>query len=182
MRVIGLALHCPRRADSARLAHVCWSGSSGGHHPSPDDRPTSCSTRRPISLGGLRYGRQFHCRPSLRRPGLSMPRLIPSLGTRSPPSTSYLAQLCPTRTARSGSAAIEVLGELLVTAVTLHGGCCMPRLGERGISLTDPGCGHYLDRREFGLDVESACGRWGGESPSSTECREITRKEHVAGS
>jgi hypothetical protein len=35
VRVVGLALHCPRRADSAKLAHVCWSGSSGGHHPSP---------------------------------------------------------------------------------------------------------------------------------------------------
>jgi hypothetical protein len=35
LRVVGLALHCPRRADSAKLIHVCGSGSSGGHHPSP---------------------------------------------------------------------------------------------------------------------------------------------------
>ncbi len=91
-RVVVLVSHCPQRADSAKLAHVCGSGSSGGHHPSPDDRPTSCSTRRPISLGGLRCGRQFHCRPSLRRPGLSMPRVTCVLGTRSPPWASYLAQ------------------------------------------------------------------------------------------
>ncbi len=36
LRVVGLALHCPRRADSAKLVHVCWSGRSGGHDPSPD--------------------------------------------------------------------------------------------------------------------------------------------------
>jgi hypothetical protein len=35
VRVVGLALQCPQRADSAKLAHVGWSGRSGGHHPSP---------------------------------------------------------------------------------------------------------------------------------------------------
>jgi len=104
MRVVGLALHCPRRADSAKLAHECRSGSSDGHHPSQDDRPTSYSTRRPISLGGLRCGRQFHCRPSLRRPGLSVPRVTRTLGTKCLPATSYLAQGCPTRSERSGRA------------------------------------------------------------------------------
>jgi hypothetical protein len=54
--------------------------------------PTSVCSRRPSASGGLRCGRQFHCRPALRRPGLSMPRLILSLGTRSPPLASYLAQ------------------------------------------------------------------------------------------
>jgi hypothetical protein len=34
LRVVELALHCRRRADSAKLARVCGSGSSGGHHPS----------------------------------------------------------------------------------------------------------------------------------------------------
>ena len=52
----GLESHCQRRADSAKLAHVCRSGSSGGHHPSPDDRPTSYSTGRPNSLGGAATG------------------------------------------------------------------------------------------------------------------------------
>ncbi len=98
MRGAVFASHCPRWADSAKLAHVCWTGSSGGHHPSPDDRPTSYSTRRQISLGGLLYGRQFHCRPSLRRPGLFMPRVSRVLGTRSPPLASYLAQCAQRRT------------------------------------------------------------------------------------
>jgi hypothetical protein len=44
-----------------------------------------------------RYGRQFHCRPALRRPTLSMPRLSPALGTRSPPLASYLAQCAQRR-------------------------------------------------------------------------------------
>jgi hypothetical protein len=30
-----LELHCLRRAESAKLARACWSGSSGGHHSSP---------------------------------------------------------------------------------------------------------------------------------------------------
>ncbi len=70
-------------------------------------RPTSCSKRRRISLGGLRYGRQFHCRPALRRPGLFMPRLSRVLGTRSPPLASYLAQRCPTSSAGFVSATVE---------------------------------------------------------------------------
>ncbi len=51
--------------------------------------PTSVCSRRPSASGGLRCGRQFHCRPSLRRPGLSMPRLILSLGTKCHPSAFY---------------------------------------------------------------------------------------------
>ncbi len=92
MRVVEIALHCQRRADSAKLFHECRSGSSDGHHPSPDDRPTSYSTGRQISLGGLRCGRQFHCRTSLRRPGLFTPPVNRALGTRSPPLASYLVQ------------------------------------------------------------------------------------------
>ena len=72
-----------------------------------------------------RYGRQFHCRPSLRRPGLSMPTLILSLGTRSPPLPSYLAQWCPTSTGTSGRAAFGRIEQSLFTAVlnsvSLHG-------------------------------------------------------------
>ncbi len=92
MRVVGLALHCPQRTDSAKLAHVSWSGSSGGHHPWPDDRPTSFSTRRPISLCGTATG--VNCIVALRAavPGLSMPRVSRALATRSPPLASYLAQ------------------------------------------------------------------------------------------
>ncbi len=33
MRVVESALHCQPRADSAKLAHECRSGSSDGHHP-----------------------------------------------------------------------------------------------------------------------------------------------------
>ncbi len=33
MRVVEIALHCQRRADSAKLLHECRSGSSDGHHP-----------------------------------------------------------------------------------------------------------------------------------------------------
>ncbi len=55
-----------------------------------------------------RYGRQFHCRPSLCRPGLSMPRVNRTLGTRSPPLASYLVQLCPTPADGSGRAAFNV--------------------------------------------------------------------------
>ncbi len=48
LRVAGVAVHCQRKADSAKLAHVCWSGSSDGHHPylgtaqpaAPNDGPS----------------------------------------------------------------------------------------------------------------------------------------------
>ena len=92
LRVVGLALHCPQRADSAKLVHVCGSGSSGGHHPSP-------GTAQPLyaadgHLLPAAYAAGAHSIVTLRIsvPGLSMPRVTRALGTRSPPSTSYLAQ------------------------------------------------------------------------------------------
>jgi hypothetical protein len=95
--VFVLVLHCPRRADSAKLAQVCGSGSSGGHHPSPGDRPTSCSTRRPISLRGAATGVNFIVALRVSVPGLSMPRVTRALGTRSPPLAPDLAQCAQRR-------------------------------------------------------------------------------------
>jgi hypothetical protein len=103
MRVVGLALHCPRRADRTKLAHVCGSGSSGGHHPSPDDRPTSYFTRRPISLCGAATGVNFVF--ALRAAVPATPcrggysRWEPELRPWRPG-----ASVCPTPTVRSGSA------------------------------------------------------------------------------
>jgi hypothetical protein len=64
-----------------------------------------------------RYGRQFHCRPSLRRPGLFTPPVNRALGTKCLPVTFYLVQGCPTRAARSGRTTFVRIEQSLFTAV-----------------------------------------------------------------
>ncbi len=120
-RVVVLALHCLRRADSAKLARACGSGSSGGHHPSP-------GTAQPAApLDG-----QSHSAAPLRASISLSPFALPSrplhaasdprVGHQVPPLHVLSCSGCPTRTARSGSAAYARIDQSLFTTV-LHVAC-----------------------------------------------------------